>query len=678
MKPLFVAAVLAAAFPGSALGAGLVQQRDLQPQDPRGSLTAARFQLVGVHWSGPGSVRFRTRGLDGRWSSWRVSSDEDNPPHHGWRIGEPVWVGPSTALQYRVVGRVTRARAYLVRSPQLPVTAKRAQIAGAPPIITRAGWHADESIRRGAPYYADGVHLVFVHHTVNSNSYTKAQSASIVRGIELYHVKSNGWNDIGYNFLVDKYGQIFEGRYGGITKPVVGAQTMGFNTGSVGIAVIGDYSSTSITPAARAALVSLIAWRLDLAHVDPLSKVVRISAGNPRFKAGTAVTLNAISGHRDAYPTSCPGASLYAQLPSIRAAVAKTGLPKLYSPAVTGRLGGPIRFTARLSASATWTVTVRDGDGATVATGTGTGTRLDWTWDASSAAASRYTWSIAAPQTRAATGAIGSAPAPLSLQKLKVTPSILTPNGDGRGDQAKVEYRLSTTANVKATVQDVLGDPVGTLFAGQRRAGKQDLTWDPSALNDGWYKLVVVATAGAKQVQASVRFWIDRTLAGTTATPAAFSPNGDGRLDATTIGFRLQSTAHVVVQVLRRGSVVVTLFDNTLDPGPQRLPWNGGGLPNGRYVVEVSSTDTLVEVTQRVLVSIDRAPPTLRLLALSPIALRVSEPGTLVFAVNGRWRKLAVKRAGLLRIGYRGTVRGVTAYEVDLAGNRSRTVSARR
>jgi hypothetical protein len=678
MKPLFVAAVLAAAFPGSALGAGLVQQRDLQPQAPRGSLTAGRFQLVGVHWSGPGSVRFRTRGLDGRWSSWRVSSDEDNPPHHGWRIGEPVWVGPSTALQYRVVGRVTRARAYLVRSPQLPVTAKRAQIAGAPPIITRAGWHADESIRRGAPYYADGVHLVFVHHTVNSNSYTKAQSASIVRGIELYHVKSNGWNDIGYNFLVDKYGQIFEGRYGGITKPVVGAQTMGFNTGSVGIAVIGDYSSTSITPAARAALVSLIAWRLDLAHVDPLSKVVRISAGNPRFRPGTAVTLNAISGHRDAYPTSCPGASLYAQLPSIRVAVAKTGLPKLYSPAVTGRLGGPIRFTARLSASAPWTVTVRDDAGATVATGTGTGTRVDWRWDASSATASRYTWSISAPQTRPATGAIGSAPAPLSLQKLKLTPSILTPNGDGRGDQAKVEYGLSTTANVKATVVDVLGDPVGTLFAGQRRAGKQDLTWDPSALNDGWYKLVVVATAGAKQVQASARFWIDRTLAGTAATPAAFSPNGDGRLDATTIGFRLQNTAHVVVQVLRRGSVVATLFDNTLDPGPQRLPWNGGGLPNGRYVVEVSSTDTLIEVTQRVLLSIDRAPPTLRLLALSPITLRVSEPGTLVFAVNGRWRKLAVKRAGLLRIGYRGTVRGVTAYEVDLAGNRSRTVSARR
>ena len=166
-----------------------------------------------------------------------------------------------------------------------------------------------------------------------------------MRAIELYHVQGNGWNDIGYNFLVDKYGQVFEGRYGGITRPVIGAHAQGFNSGSVGIAVIGDYGSTSISPAARAALVSLIAWRLDLAHVDPLSKVVRVSAGNPRYPAGTAVTLNAISGHRDVYPTSCPGASLYAQLPSLRSEVAQTGLPKLYSPAVVGTLGGPVRFT---------------------------------------------------------------------------------------------------------------------------------------------------------------------------------------------------------------------------------------------------------------------------------------------------------------------------------------------
>jgi flagellar hook assembly protein FlgD len=678
VRKFLVAAVLALAFPGSSLASGLVQQRDLQPQAGQRVLSPGRFHLIGIHWRGPGSVEFRTRDLAGRWSPWRESSDEDTPPDHGWRIGEPVWVGASTAFRYRVVGRVPRVRAYFIRSPQLASPLKHAQIAGAPPIITRAGWHADESIRRGAPFYADGVHLAFVHHTVSSNSYTKAQSASIVRGIELYHVKSNGWNDIGYNFLVDKYGQVFEGRYGGVTKPVVGAHSLGFNTGSVGIAVIGDYGSTSITPAARAALISLLAWRLDLAHVDPLSKVVRVSAGNPKYPAGRAVTLNAISGHRDVYPTSCPGARLYALLPSIRAAVAKTGLPKLYSPVVTGALGGPIRFTARLSASATWTVTVRDSAGATVATGTGTGTRVDWTWDASTAPTARYTWAIAAPQTRPATGAIGNAPAPLSLQKLRMVPSVVTPNGDGRGDEAKIEYRLSAVARVTATVQDVLGNTVATVFDGARKAGAQKLTWDPAAVNDGWYRLIVVATAGSKQVQVSTRFWIDRTLAATVASAPFFSPNGDGRQDDTTIGFQLQSSAHVEVRLLRRGTIVATLLEQDLQAGPQRLKWDGGGLPDGKYVVSVTAADSLLEVTQRVLVQIDRAPPTLGLLSLAPITLRVSEPGTLVIAVNGRWRKLAVKRAGRLKIGSRGTVRGVTAYLIDRAGNRSRTVSARR
>ena len=91
--------------------------------------------------------------------------------------------------------------------------------------------------------------------------------------------------------------------------------------------MIGDYSSTGISPAARAALVSLLAWRLDLQHVDPASSLVRVSSGNPRYPAGKAVTLKAISGHRDVYPTTCPGQGLYAQLASIRAAVAKSGLP---------------------------------------------------------------------------------------------------------------------------------------------------------------------------------------------------------------------------------------------------------------------------------------------------------------------------------------------------------------
>jgi hypothetical protein len=681
--PLAIAAVLAAAFPGTALGAGLVQQRDLRPQAGVRTLATRNFELVGLHWRGPGLVEYRTRSLAGRWSHWLRSSDEDALPDRrsrewralrGWRVGEPQWTGASNAIQYRSLGRVTRVRAFLVRSPRLPVGGKRAELAGAPPILTRADWHADEAIRRAGPYYADGIHLAIVHHTAGSNSYTKSQSASIVRAIELYHVQGNGWNDIGYNFLIDKYGQIFEGRYGGITRPVIGAHAQGFNTGSVGVSIIGDYSSSSISPAARAALVSLLAWRLDLAHVDPLSKVARVSAGNPRYAAGTAITLNAISGHRDVYPTSCPGASLYAQLPSLRGDVSKTGLPKLYAPVVVGRLGGPVRFTARLSSAVAWTVTVRDDAGATVASGTGTGTKVDWTWDATAATEQHYAWSISAAQMRPATGSIGSAPMPLAFQKLKLAPTIVSPNGDGRGDEAVVTYTLTAAATVTAKVTDSLDQPVATVFDGARAAGKQELTWAPDAFPDGWYRLTLTAVAGTKQVQTSTRFWVDRTLAATVAEAPAFSP----RRESLGLTFTLLNPAHVELRVLHRGAVVARPFEADLGAGSQRLSWTGNKLPDGRYVLEVNATDSLLTVTQRVAVQIDRRAPAVRLVSLRSALVRVSEPGTLIVAVNGHWRKLTVRKAGLVRVPHRGTVRGLTAFELDKAGNKSRVVSARR
>jgi N-acetylmuramoyl-L-alanine amidase-like protein len=641
------------------------------------------FELIGVHWRGPGLVKYRTRNLAGRWSAWRVFSPEDSLPDdgrerratRGWRIASPFWTGPSDGIQYRTIGRVSRLRAYFVRSPRQRPTAKRAELAGAPPIITRAGWHADESIRRAAPYYADSVHFAIVHHTAGSNSYTRAQSASIVRAIELYHVKGNGWNDIGYNFLVDKYGQIFEGRYGGMTRPVIGAHSAGFNTGSVGVAVIGDYGSTSITPAARAALVSVIAWRLDLEHVDPLSSVARVSSGNPRYAAGKAVTLRAISGHRDVYPTSCPGASLYAQLPSIRAAVAQSGLPKLYSPAVAGALGGPIRFTARLSGETAWVVTVRDQNKVVVASGGGIGTGVDWTWDATAAPRGPYTWTITAPQMRAATGAIGTAPVALALQQLKIAPVVVTPNGDGRSDEAKVRYRISAPALVTASVLDSLGNPVTTLFSRRRPAGQSEFVWSDVVLPDGRYRLVLVARDDrGKQVQSSVPLSVDRTLAGFAASAPAISPNGDGRFDSLDYSFQLNAPAHVRLRILRGGSVVATPLDADLAAGPQRLIWDGAGLPDGRYSAVVSATDSLLTVKQALLVRLDRRAPTLRLASFRLLRFWVSEPAEVTVVLNGRPHRLRIKRAGFFRVGHRGRVRAVRAYARDLAGNQSRQV----
>jgi N-acetylmuramoyl-L-alanine amidase-like protein/flagellar hook capping protein FlgD len=682
MRPLLVAAVLAAAFPGSAFGAGLVA-RDLAPQPAGREVSTGVYELVGVHWRGPGVVKYRTRNLAGRWSAWRTFSSEDALPDNGrerratrgWRVASPFWTGPSNGIQYRTVGSVERLRAYFVSSPREGPSTKHAELAGAPPIMTRAGWHANEAIRRGAPFYADSVHFAIVHHTAGSNSYTKAQSASIVRAIELYHVKANGWNDIGYNFLLDKYGQIFEGRYGGMTRPVIGAHAQGFNTGSVGVAVIGDYSSTGISPAARAALVSLLAWRLDLQHVDPASSLVRVSSGNPRYPAGRAVTLKAISGHRDVYPTTCPGQGLYAQLPSIRAAVAKSGLPKLYAPAVAGTLGGFVHFTARLSERAAWVVSVKDQNKVVVASGSGIGGSVDWTWDATTATSGLYSWTITAPQMRSATGTIGTAPAPLALQKLKLAPALVTPNGDGRGDAATLSYRLTAPALVTATVLDSFGDTVQTLFSQRKTAGTQTFVWSGVSLPDGRYRLVLAARddRGA-QVQSTHLVSVDRTLASFVASAPAISPNGDGRLDGLDFSFRLNAAAHVQLRILRAGALVATPFEGDLPAGPQRLPWDGGGLQDGRYTAVVVATDSLMTVKQSVFVRVDTKAPTLRLASFRLLRFWLSEPGRLTVVLNGRAHVVALKRAGFVRVGHTGAIRVLRAYARDAAGNQSRQV----
>jgi hypothetical protein len=266
------------------------------------------------------------------------------------------------------------------------------------------------------------------------------------------------------------------------------------------------------------------------------------------------------------------------------------------------------------------------------------------------------------------------------LQQLRVAPSIVSPNGDGYADVAKATFRLTTTAIVTATVLDSVNTPIATIFSGRRPAGTQQLTWSANAVPDGGYQLVLVAKAGGKQVQTSTRFWVDRTLANVAATSTAFSPNGDGRLDTLGLSFLLLNPAHVAVQILQNGAVLATLLEQDLAAGRQQLTWNGGGLPDGRYRISVTTTDALLAVTQTVRASIDRAPPLLRLVSLSRsrLTFRVSQPGRLVLAVNGRWRRVNLKRAGLIRLGNRSAVRSVTAYAFDLAGNKSRVIQARR
>ena len=304
---MFIAAVVAALVVAPAASAGVRMIARDQPV-PAGRSPAreapARFNLVGLHWQGSGTVSFRTRSIDGAWSAWQSARPEgEDAPDRGsaegrkgraWKLGNPYWTGPADAIQYRTEGDARDLRAFFIWSPLTESRGPKVARAAQPGILTRAQWGADESIVRGSPYYAERVRFAVVHHTAGTNSYSAAQSAAIVRGIQRYHVLANGWNDIGYNFLVDKYGQVFEGRGGGIDRNVVGAHAQGFNTGSTGVAVLGTYSSSRVSKAARSALVRLLAWRLDVAHVDPLSRLTWFSGGNPKYPAGTA---RAAAGH---------------------------------------------------------------------------------------------------------------------------------------------------------------------------------------------------------------------------------------------------------------------------------------------------------------------------------------------------------------------------------------------
>lgn len=338
----------------------VAQQRTLAGTTPRS--TAARgadrrvvaaltttgtpFDVAGVTFTGATpagmTVEARTRTSAG-WSPWlELAVDDADGPDAGSadarraRKGtEPITAAGATGLEVRVATDGTAAPAGLTASlvdagsssadSQLGSRTASAEAAvRQPTIVTRTEWGADESIRTCTPETITGVKGAVVHHTVNSNTYTQAQAASLVRGIYAYHVQSNGWCDIGYQFLVDRFGTVYEGRFGSLTSFVQGAQTAGFNTETVGVSVIGDHTTTPFTSATAAALSNTIAWLADRAHFDPSTTTTFTSAGNSKYAAGTVVTKSRVSAHRDYGQTDCPGDAGYAQLAAIRSAAAST------------------------------------------------------------------------------------------------------------------------------------------------------------------------------------------------------------------------------------------------------------------------------------------------------------------------------------------------------------------
>jgi len=310
-----------------------------------------RFDLVGLSWrrapADAQRARIRVRAAGGRWGRWTAMAAD----HAGGAGAEPVWAGGADAYQLRLDGPPRGLRARFVNATgsatasdrlrtalrraahgalaTIAGTAARAQTAaapgsrGAPAIVPREAWGADQCKPRAAPAYG-AVQLGYVHHTVNANTYSPQDSAAVVLSICRYHRNENGWRDIGYNFLVDRYGQIFEGRAGGVDQPVIGAQAQGYNGVSTGVASIGTFSQEGQTQGGVDATAELLAWKLSL-HGTPVGGRVSVtSAGGPsnRHPSGRLVTFERIAAHRDADRTTCPGDALFAQLPQIRAQAA--------------------------------------------------------------------------------------------------------------------------------------------------------------------------------------------------------------------------------------------------------------------------------------------------------------------------------------------------------------------
>jgi uncharacterized protein with LGFP repeats len=336
--------------------------RELHQDTPFSMVALTSQDLTGT------SARVRAKKDDGSWGPWYeaeplegVGADEPSPVHGT----DPVFVGRTTAVQIAVrrpadapttgaaapvaepdgpeLGYIPanveqplpqNITAVLISPPEAPPDLvpmpNAATPAGQPPrIINRAEWGADEGMRCGEPRYDTRIRAGVVHHTAGSNEYTPHDSAGIVRSIYEYHTRTLGWCDIAYNAMVDKYGQVFEGRAGGMTRPVEGAHTGGFNHNTWGVAMLGNFDTVPPTPIQLRHTARLLGWVLGQSGVDPLGTVVLPSEGGSftTFPFGASPTLPTIFTHRDVGNTECPGNAAYALMGQIRDIAARFNDP---------------------------------------------------------------------------------------------------------------------------------------------------------------------------------------------------------------------------------------------------------------------------------------------------------------------------------------------------------------
>lgn len=308
-----------------------------------------------------GEVEVRTRLAAGGWSAWEhLASEADEAPDGGGngRTGVgPVFVGSegTDRVQVRVAsGTLPDVRLDAMRwqapSAAAPIPTVRMGGPSGPAIHPRSewapgGWHVYPGCTK-APVAMDQLRFVVIHHTVNSNTYRPSDVPGLLAGIYRYHTTSRRWCDVAYNFFVDRFGGVWQGRSGAMDAPIMGGHAKGFNTDSMGVALLGQYESgappTSAAPsaAALASVRSLLTWKLAIHGLDPKGKVRIVSRGSTKYASGRVVTLPVIQGHQDSSLTDCPGNRLYPQLAALRAGVAadlaKLADPTPWAPYATG------------------------------------------------------------------------------------------------------------------------------------------------------------------------------------------------------------------------------------------------------------------------------------------------------------------------------------------------------
>jgi hypothetical protein len=160
------------------------------------------------------------------------------------------------------------------------------------------------------------VRFLLVHHSAGPNEYAASDVPGILRGIYDFHTGTKAWPDIAYNFFVDRYGGVWEGRSGSLDAPIRGDATGGSQGFAQLCCLLGTFTDTPPTTEAHTALVGLLARLADTYGVDtaPGATTTFVSRGSNRWPAGTAVTATTIAGHRDMSQTACPGDAVYARI----------------------------------------------------------------------------------------------------------------------------------------------------------------------------------------------------------------------------------------------------------------------------------------------------------------------------------------------------------------------------